>query len=210
MLHWKFFYVILELNRLQFFAYVLTLLKNLNLLSMHATTFEKEAIASSSMFPSLDNILFIDRIPVLAYAFQEIIRGINSAAHVRYEESYFSLLSRPIENESSYGLIILSSDLDNSSVHLQVPINELRNKFPEARMMVYSVAYNPEVIQMVETSTIDACIHIFEPVEEIRFAYEHLLRGEGYISTMLRTLYFDYDLKKGKILPGRYQKRSHS
>lgn len=177
---------------------------------MQANTIQKEAIASSSMFPSLDNILFIDRIPVLAYAFQEIIRGINPAANVRYEECYFSLLSRPSENDSSYGLIIVSSDLDNSSVHLQVPINELRNKFPEARMLVYSVAYNPEVIQMVEDSTIDACIHIFEPVEEIRFAYEHLLRGESYISSMLRTLYFEYNLKEGKILPGRYQKHSHT
>jgi DNA-binding NarL/FixJ family response regulator len=162
------------------------------------------AESTASPSPSLDNILFIDKIPLLAYAFQELVRGINRAVHVRYAESYFSVLSRPVTNEPGYGLIIIGSDLDDSTVHLQVPVYELRKKFPIARIMVYSGVYDPAVIQMVENSTIDACLHTFEPVEELRSAYQHLLRGETFISPMLRTLYYDYKLMDEKIQTGRY------
>ena len=175
---------------------------------MHAKSSLKATGAPLCPYPALDNILFIDKIPLLAYAFQELVRGINSAARVRYEESYFSVLSRPSEKEFDCGLIVIGSDLDDSTVHLQVPVHELRSKFPEARMMVYSNVYDPAVIEMVENSTIDACLHTFEPVEEIRSAYEHILRGETFISSMLRTLYYEYKLQNERILPGRYQMNS--
>jgi DNA-binding NarL/FixJ family response regulator len=152
--------------------------------------------------PSIGNILFIDKVPLLAYAFQELARGVDTAAHVRYEESYFAVLSRPVAKEFGYGLIVIGGDLDDSSVHLRVPIYELRNKFPVTRMMVYSAVYDPAVIEMVENGAIDACVHTFEPVEEVRSAYEHLHRGESFISPMLRTLYYEYQLTKERILPG--------
>jgi hypothetical protein len=47
-------------------------------------------------------------------------------------------------------------------------------------------------------------LHTFEPVEELRSAYQHLLRGETFISPMLRTLYYDYKLMDEKIQTGRY------
>jgi hypothetical protein len=176
---------------------------------MHATASitQKIPMLSPSHVPSMDNILFVDKIPLLAFAFQEIICGVSRSASVRYEESYFSVLSRPTDDESDYGLIIISSDVDDSSIHLQVPVGELRQKFPGARIMVYSVAYDSAIIEMAENGTIDACIHLFDPVQEVKSAYEALLRGEGYISAMLCTLYYDYKLQNEKILPGRYFRR---
>lgn len=170
---------------------------------MHVQSLLKSAEDRLSWHPSLDDILFIDKIPLLAYAFQELVRRVNYTARVRYEESYFSVLSRHYEKGFDYELIVIGSDLDDSTVHLQVPIYELRNKFPMARIMVYSCVYDPVVIEMVENSTIDACLHTFEKVEEVRSAYEHLLRGEPFISPMLRTLYYEYKLKDECILPSR-------
>jgi hypothetical protein len=170
---------------------------------MYAKSSLKASEAASLGHPAVDNILFIDKIPLMAFAFQELVRRVNTAAHVQYEESYFSVLSRPFEREFGRGLIVIGGDLDDSTVHLQVPIYELRSKFPVARMMVYSAVYDPAVIEMVENGTIDACLHTYEPVEEVRSAYEHLLRGESFISSMLRTLYYEYKLTKERILPGR-------
>ena len=169
---------------------------------MYAKSSLKASEAVSLLPPAIDNILFIDKIPLLAFAFQELIRRVNTAAHVRYEENYFSVLSRPVEREFGYGLIVIGGDLEDPTVHLRVPIYELRSKFPEARVMVYSAVYDPGVIEMVENGTIDACLHTYEPVEEVRSAYEHLLRGENFISSMLRTLYYEYQLTKERILPG--------
>lgn len=60
--------------------------------------------------------------------------------------------------------------------------------------MIYSSSYDPQIIEKMPEAGIDAYVHKFEPIEEIRKAYQHLSRGEPFVSAIFHALYYDYGL----------------
>jgi hypothetical protein len=58
--------------------------------------------------------------------------------------------------------------------------------------MLYSNNYDPQIIEKMESGGIDAYVHRLESIDEIRKAYDHLNRGEPYISNIFHILYYDY------------------
>jgi DNA-binding NarL/FixJ family response regulator len=64
--------------------------------------------------------------------------------------------------------------------------------------MVYSNAYDPVIIEKMTATGIDAYVHKYESVEEIRKAYIYLGKGESYISEIFHTLYYEYGQGVGK------------
>lgn len=58
--------------------------------------------------------------------------------------------------------------------------------------MIYSTIYDPLIIQKMKETGIDAYVHKYESVDEIRKAYRHLSAGESYVSGIFHTLYYDY------------------
>jgi DNA-binding NarL/FixJ family response regulator len=142
---------------------------------------------------SLDKILVIDDLPLIPLAFQEVFRAINKLAIVEYSENIFSALSCKAYANASFDLVITGSLLqDNFSEHLQQAVTELKKKFGDSRVMLYSSAYDPVIIEKMAGTGIDAYVHKYESIEEIRKAYARLAKGESYISEIFRTLYYDY------------------
>jgi DNA-binding NarL/FixJ family response regulator len=144
--------------------------------------------------PPLDRILVIDDLPLIPLAFQEVFRSINASAVVKYSENVFSALSAKILADTTFDLVITGSFQDRFSTSLQQAVTELRNRFGQPRIMIYSSAYDPQIIEKMSEAGIDAYVHKFEPIEEIRKAYQHLSRGESFISAIFHALYYDYGL----------------
>jgi DNA-binding NarL/FixJ family response regulator len=142
--------------------------------------------------PHLIHILVIDEIPLISVGLQEVFRSIHPSIRVEYTDSVFrALSSREYENKSIH-LVILGSDEEKSSDNLLIHATGLKKRFAESRIMVYTDQYDPELIAKTAEGTIDACIHKHEPAEEIRKAYDRLLAGETYISSIFDTLYYSY------------------
>lgn len=141
---------------------------------------------------SLDRILVIDDLPIIPLAFQEVFRSINQSAMVDYSENIFSALSTRVYAHASFDLVITGSLQDNFSEHLQQAVKELKKKFGEPKIMVYSSAYDPVIIERMADTGIDAYVHKFESIEEIRKAYARLAMGEMYVSEIFHTLYYEY------------------
>ena len=142
---------------------------------------------------SLDKILVIDDLPLIPLAFQEVFRAINKSAVVEYSENIFSALSCKTYVNASFDLVITGSLLqDNFSEPLQQAVTELKKKFGNSRVMLYSSSYDPAIIEKMAGTGIDAYVHKYESIEEIRKAYARLAKGEHYISEIFRTLYYDY------------------
>ena len=146
--------------------------------------------------PPLDRILVIDDLPMIPLAFQEVFRGINASAVVEYSENVFSALSAKKYDDTTFDLIITGSFQDHFSSSLQQAVTELRSRFGRPRIMIYSSAYDPQIIAEMTEAGIDAYVHKFEPIEEIRKACQHLSRGEPFISAIFHTMYYDYRIKK--------------
>jgi DNA-binding NarL/FixJ family response regulator len=144
----------------------------------------------------LDKILVIDDLPLIPLAFQEVFRSINASAVVEYSENVFSALSAKALANTTFDLIITASFQDRYSASLQQAVTELRNRFGQPRIMIYSSSYDPQIIEKMPEVGIDAYVHKFEPIEEIRKAYQRLSRGEPFISAIFHALYYDYRLKK--------------
>ncbi len=144
--------------------------------------------------PPLDRILVIDDLPMIPLAFQEVFRSINASAVVEYSENVFSALSAKIFADTSFDLIITGSFQDRFSTSLQQAVTELRSRFGQPRIMIYASSYDPQIIEKMPEAGIDAYVHKFEPIEEIRKAYQHLSRGESFVSAIFHTLYYDYGL----------------
>jgi DNA-binding NarL/FixJ family response regulator len=144
--------------------------------------------------PPLDRILVIDDLPMIPLAFQEVFRGINASAVVEYSENVFSTLSAKKFADTSFDLIITGSFQDRFSTSLQQAVTELHNRFGQPRIMIYSSSYDPQIIEKMPEAGIDAYVHKFEPIEEIRKAYQQLSRGESFISAIFHALYYDYGL----------------
>jgi DNA-binding NarL/FixJ family response regulator len=144
--------------------------------------------------PPLDRILVIDDLPLIPLAFQEVFRSINVSAVVEYSENVFSALSARILADATFDLIITGSFQDHFSPSLQQAVAELRNRFGQPRIMIYSSSYDPQIIEKMPEVGIDAYVHKFEPIEEIRKAYQHLSRGESFVSAIFHALFYDYGL----------------
>ena len=142
--------------------------------------------------PFLTRILVIDEIPLISVGLQEVFRTIHPAIRVEYTDSVFRVLSSRDYESKSFHLVILGSDEERSSGSLLLQATELKQRFAGSRIIVYTDQYNPELIAKTAEGIIDACIHKHEPAEEIKKAYEHLSKGETYISSIFDTLYYSY------------------
>jgi DNA-binding NarL/FixJ family response regulator len=140
----------------------------------------------------LDRILVIDDLPLIPLAFQEVFRSINPSAIVEYSENIFTALSAKAWANTAFDLVITGSLQDNYSANLQQAVTELRKRFGEPLIMIYSSAYDPIIIEKMAITGIDAYVHKYESIDEIRRAYQQLSNGEPYISSIFHTLYFEY------------------
>jgi DNA-binding NarL/FixJ family response regulator len=146
----------------------------------------------SNTSSSLNKILVIDDLPIIPLAFQEVFRGINESAVVEYSENIFSALSAKIYANTYFDLVITGSLQDNFSESLQQAVTELKKKFRNPRVMIYSSSYDPIIIEKMTTTGIDAYVHKYESIEEIGNAYVHLSKGEPFVSEIFHTLYYEY------------------
>jgi DNA-binding NarL/FixJ family response regulator len=143
-----------------------------------------------------DKILVIDEMPIVSLALQEIFRTVNTAAVVGYTDNIYRALSSKNYEAAGFDLIIVGSQQDVFPENLFELIQELKERFPKARTMLFAATYDPSVIEKMGAAGIDAYVHKFEPLEEIRKTYTRLSAGEPYISEIFRTLYSDYKLKR--------------
>jgi DNA-binding NarL/FixJ family response regulator len=151
----------------------------------------------SDRFP--DHILVIDEIPLVAIGLQEVFRSINPGVRVEYTGNLFTALSAREYEKSSFDLVILGVQASGFSDDLSLPVLELKERFPNSRVLVYTDHYDPILIGKVKAGNgtegnIDACVHKHEPIEEIRNAYLCLSTGKTYVSAILHTLYHAYRL----------------
>jgi DNA-binding NarL/FixJ family response regulator len=123
---------------------------------------------------------------------RKFFRGINKSAVVEYSENIFSALSARAYANATFDLVITGSLQDNLSEHLQQAITELKKKFGDPLIMVYSSAYDPVIIEKMAATGIDAYVHKYESIEEIRKAYIRLGKGSPYVSEIFYTLYYEY------------------
>ena len=145
-----------------------------------------------------DRILVIDDLPIIPLAFREIFSTINSSVIVEYSENIFSALSSRTLTDTRFDLVIAGSLQDDFSGHLQQAVTDLKKKFGEPKIMVYSSTYDPEIIRHMAETGVDAYVHRFESIEEIRKTYCQLAKGESYVSEIFHTLYYEYKEGLGK------------
>ena len=141
-----------------------------------------------------DRILVIDDLPLIPLAFQEVFRFLNHAATVDYSENIFTALSTKAYANTSFDLVITDSLQDNFSKNMQQAVSELKKRFGQPLIMIYSSSYDPLIIEQMETVGIDAYVHKYESIDEIRKAYAELSKGETYISGIFHTMYYQYGL----------------
>src|ERR1700761_3732422 len=94
-----------------------------------------------------DRILVIDDLPLIPLAFQEVFRSINSAATVEYTENIFSALSAKAFANTAFDLVITDSFQDHFTKNLQQAVQELKKRFGQPLIMIYSSAYDPVIIE---------------------------------------------------------------
>lgn len=141
---------------------------------------------------SLDRIFVIDDLPLIPLAFQEIFRTINPSVSVLYSQNVFNALSAKQYANMTFDLVITGSLEERYSENLHMAVTELKTKFGQPRIMIYSSAYDPVIIEKMAASGIDAYVHKYESIGEIKKAYLHLSKRENYISEMFHTLYYQY------------------
>jgi DNA-binding NarL/FixJ family response regulator len=141
-----------------------------------------------------DRILVIDDLPLIPLAFQEVFRFINPAATVDYSENIFTALSAKAYANMSFDLVITDSLQDNFSKNMHQAVSELKKRFGQPLIMIYSGSYDPLIIEQMEIVGIDAYVHKYESIDEIRKAYAELSKGERYISGIFHTMYYQYGL----------------
>ncbi len=139
-----------------------------------------------------NRILVIDDLPLIPLAFQEVFRTINPSATVQYSENIFTALSAKVYANTLFDLVITGSLQDGYSENLHQAVTELRRRFGHPLIMIYSSSYDPVIIEKMSSEGIDAYVHKYESIEEIKKAYSHLAKGEPYVSEIFHTLYYDY------------------
>ena len=107
----------------------------------------------------LDRILVIDDLPLIPSAFQEIFRSVNPSAKVEYSENVFTALSARSYANTTFDLVITGSFQNGYSNPLLQAVTELRKRFGQPRIMIYSSTYDPAIIEKMIESGIDAYVH---------------------------------------------------
>ena len=144
---------------------------------------------------AFDSVLIIDEMPMLAAGLREVLSSVHPAIKLEYADNVLTVLSHPSYENRTFDLIILGSGEDNSTGGFLLPAAELKEKFPGARIMIYTDEYDPILIGKIGDG-IDACVHKHEGADEIRTAWLRLLEGECYLSPMLHSLYVLYRLNR--------------
>jgi DNA-binding NarL/FixJ family response regulator len=140
----------------------------------------------------LNNVLVIDEVPLIATGLQEVFRSLQPSIKVEFFENIYAALGRPNPEGRGFDLIVLGSWPEDPLSHLYPSIAGLKEKFGASRVMIYSSAYDPVIIEKMEAAGIDAYVHKFESIEEIRKAYCLLAKGESYVSGIYHALYYAY------------------
>jgi DNA-binding NarL/FixJ family response regulator len=94
----------------------------------------------------------------------------------------------------SFDLVITDSLHGDFSKNMQQAVSELKKRFGEPLIMIYSSAYDPLIIEQMGSTGIDAYVHKYESIDEIRKTYAELSKGEVYISGIFHTMYYEYGL----------------
>ena len=142
--------------------------------------------------PTPAHILVIDEIPLLAVGLQQVFRYIHPDVRVEHTVSVFTALSAKAFENVPWYLIVLGSGDDTRPESLLLPAAELKEKFPSSRLMIYTSAYEPLIIEKMRETGIDAYVHKYESADEIGTAFQQLSTGQSYVSGIFRTLYNDY------------------
>jgi DNA-binding NarL/FixJ family response regulator len=137
---------------------------------------------------SLNRILVIDDLPLIPVAFQEVFRKTNPSAHVSYSENIYAALSAKAWDNTVFDLVIIGTLHESYTTSLQLAVSDLRNRFGQPLIMIYSSVYDPAIVQNMTNAGIDAYVHKYEPVHEIRRVYEQLSKGEPCVSAIFLTL----------------------
>ncbi|HEX9511120.1 MAG TPA: hypothetical protein VF939_11610 [Puia sp.] len=153
----------------------------------------------------LNNILVIDEVPTIALGLQEIFRSLHNSIRLEQIENIFTALSSRSYEGKNFDLIVIGEQTDRPSENLSRSVTELKSRFGHSRVMLYTPNYDHVLIEKMEEVGIDAYMHKYEPIREIGKAYSCLSAGEGYISSIFHTLYYEYSLRLDQIPPPKDQ-----
>ena len=142
----------------------------------------------------LNSILVIDEMPLIAPGLREVFRAIHPAVTVDHIENIYTALSAPNLAEKTFDLIILGSWPEESSNDIYPSLPGLKEKFGNSRLMIYSTRYDYTLLERMQPLGIDAYIHKWEAIDEVIKGYERLSAGLPYISRILHTLFYDFQL----------------
>lgn len=143
-----------------------------------------------------EKVLIIDEQPMIAAGFHETLSSLHPAVKVEHVADVFTALSARAYENRSFDLVVLGSGEEHSPGSLLLPAAELKERFPGARILVYTDTYDPALIEKIGQGPIDACVHKLEDIQEICNAWNRLQQGETFLSPMLHTLYFHYNIQK--------------
>lgn len=144
---------------------------------------------------TFNSVLIIDEMPMIVAGLRETIHSMQPHAQIDHADDVLTILSAHHYDKRDFDLIILGSAEDDSPGGFLLPAAELKEKFPRARIMIYTDDYDPVLIGKIGEG-IDACVHKHEGAGEIRTAWIRLLEGECYLSPMLHSLYVLYRLNR--------------
>lgn len=147
----------------------------------------------------LNKVLVIDEMPVIGLGLQEAFRAINPEVTVESAENLFTVLSSPAYHDHRFDLVIAAPPNDGLATDILQPVTDLREKFPDTRILLFAESYDPSIIEKMKPAGVDAYVHKYEPVEELRTAYRKLAGGESYISGIFHTVYFKYGMNPAFI-----------
>jgi DNA-binding NarL/FixJ family response regulator len=139
-----------------------------------------------------DHILVIDEMPLISVGLQEVFRVLNPPVSVEYTVSVFTALSSMLYEGKLFDLVVLDLQTSDHPEELYQSVAALKQRFGHPLIMIYSSAYDPVIIGKMAATGIDAYVHKYESIEEIKKAYQHLSRRENYVSEIFHILYYEY------------------
>lgn len=150
---------------------------------------------------SLNRVLVIDDVPVIAFGLLETFSFLNRSVTVAYEANVFSALSSPALAAEVFDLLVVGVLPEDASPALWNMLAELKNRFGHPRLMLYASHYTHAVIEKMEQWGVDAYVHRYESMDEIQKAYMRISLNERYISELFYSLYNDYCLTRDWMAP---------
>jgi|GEM_PF-569650 DNA-binding NarL/FixJ family response regulator len=153
---------------------------------------------------TLNRVLVIDDVPVIAFGLLETFTALNKHISIDYESSVFSALSAAAYTGNTFDLLVIGILPGHDAESIWKVLAALKNRFGHPKLMLYASHYNHMVIEKMEQLGIDAYVHRYECMEEIQRAYIRISANERYISELFYTLYNDYCLTRDWMAPGEY------